>query len=133
VNRRFAGVLSALAVLLSGCASVGDRADSAQSTAVRFLRDVADGAGDAACTALAPNTLAELEKSEQKPCREAILGEDLPAPGEAGKTLVYGQWAQVKLTGDTVFLATFPGGWRVIAAGCTPRGDRPYDCTLQGS
>jgi hypothetical protein len=31
-----------------------------------------------------------------------------------------------------VFLAAFPGGWRVVAAGCTPRGDRPYDCTLQG-
>ena len=33
---------------------------------------------------------------------------------------------------DTVFLAVFPGGWRVVAAGCTPHGDRPYDCVVQG-
>jgi hypothetical protein len=46
---------------------------------------------------------------------------------------VYGQWAQVRLTGDVVFLAAFPGGWRVVAAGCSPQGNRPYDCTLQGS
>jgi hypothetical protein len=46
---------------------------------------------------------------------------------------VYGQWAQVRLSEDTVFLGAFPGGWRVVAAGCTPRDNRPYDCTLQGS
>ena len=38
---------------------------------------------------------------------------------------MYGQWAQVRLSGDTVFLAVFPGGWRVVAAGCTPRGSVP--------
>jgi hypothetical protein len=133
VNHRWlASGLLAL-TLVSGCASVGNRAESAASVAVRFLRHVADGDGDAACAALAPATMAELEQSEQKPCRQAILDEDLPGPGEAGKTSVYGQWAQVQLTGETVFLAAFPGGWRVVAAGCTPQGDRTYDCLLQGS
>ena len=49
----------------------------------------------------------------------------LDLPGRVAKTLV-------RLAGDTVFLAVFPGGWRVTAAGCTPRGDRPYNCTVQG-
>jgi hypothetical protein len=132
-GRRLAGVPLALAFVLSGCASVGDRAESAESTAAGFLRDAGAGNGGAACAVLAPNTIAELEKADKKPCAEAILTEDLPAPGDVGKTSVYGQWAQVHLTGDTVFLAAFPGGWRVVAAGCIPRGNRPYDCTLQGS
>jgi hypothetical protein len=132
-QHRLAGSLLSVAVVLSGCAPVGDRAESAASTAERFLQDVKDGNGSGACTVLAPATRDELEKSEQKPCDEAILEEDLPEPGNAGETSVYGQWAQVRLTGDTVFLATFPGGWRVVAAGCTPQDDRPYDCLLQGS
>jgi hypothetical protein len=31
-----------------------------------------------------------------------------------------------------VFLGAFPGGWRVMAVGCTPREELPYECTLQG-
>jgi len=26
----------------------------------------------------------------------------------------------------------FPGGWRVVAAGCQSRGERPYDCVVDG-
>ena len=56
------------------------------------------------------------------------------APAYAGSQDYYG--AAFREAGpkvrDTVFLATFPGGWRVVAAGCTPRGDRPYDCTVAG-
>jgi hypothetical protein len=132
-RHRLVGSLLVLAVALAGCSPVGDRAESAESTAVGFLRDVAAGNGAAACALLAPNTVAELEQSDKKGCAEAIVGEDLPRPGTASGTSVYGQWAQVHLTDDTVFLAVFPGGWRVVAAGCTPQGDRPYDCTLQGS
>ena len=132
-QRRLAIGLLAPLLGLAGCASVGDRAESAAATAVRFLQDVADGNGESACTALAPDTAAELEQSDHKPCRDAVLDEDLPAPGTAGQTSVYGQWAQVHLTDDTVFLAAFPGGWRVVAAGCQPRAQRPYDCTLSGS
>jgi hypothetical protein len=47
-------------------------------------------------------------------------------------TAVYGQWAQVRFSGDTVFLAVFPDGWRVVAAGCEARQDRPYHCRIQG-
>ena len=121
-----------LAAGLAGCGSVSDRQEAASTAATRLLTAVQQKDGSAACALLAPATAAELAESQNKPCPEAILGEDLPAPGEVTGASVYGQWAQVRLTGDTVFLAVVDRGWRVVAAGCTPRGDAPYDCALQG-
>jgi hypothetical protein len=126
-------IMVAAVVVLAGCGPAGDRAQAASAVATRLLAAAADRDGAAACAVLAPETTAELEESAGEPCPEAILGEDLPAPGPVARTAVYGQWAQVRLATDTVFLGVFPGGWRVVAAGCSPRGDRPYDCTLQGS
>jgi hypothetical protein len=133
VIRPRALIVPMVLLVLTGCTSVGDREDAAGSVAVRMVTAVAAGDGAAACATLAPETLAELEQSAGTACPDAILDEDLPEPGAVQQSRVYGQWAQVRLTGDTVFLAVFPGGWRVVAAGCTPRGERPYDCALQGS
>jgi hypothetical protein len=121
------------ALLLAGCGSVGERGAAAASVATRMLGAVQTGDGADACAVLAPDTVAGLEESAGRPCAEAILDEDLPAAGEVTGTDVYGQWAQVRLAEDTVFLAAFPGGWRVVAAGCTARAERPYDCALRGS
>ena len=115
--------------LAAGCGSVGDREQAASDTAVRMLGAVAAGDGAGACGMLAPDTAAEVSESD---CASAILDEDLPEPGSVVGADVYGQWARVRLTGDTVFLAVFPGGWRVVAAGCTARGDKPYDCGVKG-
>jgi len=124
---------AALAVgLLAGCGSVGDRQQAASAAALRLLSAAASKDGAGACAVLAPGTVSELEQSAGKSCPEAILDEDLPKPGTVTGSRVYGQWAQVHLSEDTLFLAVFPGGWRVVAAGCRPRGDQPYDCTLQG-
>lgn len=125
-------VAMAAALAATGCGGPGGREDAASAVAVRLLDAVGQGDGAAACAVLAPETLADLEKSADQPCADAVLDEDLPAPGQVTNTNVYGQWAQVRLDDDTVFLAVFPGGWRVVAAGCQPRGDRPYDCALQG-
>jgi hypothetical protein len=123
----------ALLLTVTGCASAGDRGDAAADVATRLLTAVAAGDGASACATLAPETLAELEQSADKSCAEAIGDEDLPEPGSVAGADVYGQWAQVRLTGDTVFLAAFPGGWRVVAAGCTPQdGGRPYKCVVEG-
>ncbi|MFB7172425.1 hypothetical protein ACFCYM_16585 [Streptomyces sp. NPDC056254] len=49
-----------------------------------------------------------------------------------GTTEVYGRMALVRAEGDALFLSLFTGGWRVVAAGCTPRGDAPYRCLVKG-
>jgi hypothetical protein len=133
MSMRPAAFMALVALVLAGCGSVDERGDSAAAAATRMLSAVEAEDGAAACAVLAPDTTSELEESAGKPCAEAILEEDLPAPGAVTDAEVYGQWAQVRLTDDTVFLGVFPGGWRVVAAGCTPREERPYDCALQGS
>jgi hypothetical protein len=120
------------AAALAGCGGPGGREDAASAVAVRLLEAVDRDDGAAACAVLAPQTLADLEKSADQPCADAVLDEDLPAPGRVTNTNVYGQWAQVRLDDDTIFLAVFRDGWRVVAAGCQPQGNRPYDCVLQG-
>jgi hypothetical protein len=125
-------VASALLVTVAGCASVGDRETAASAAAVRLLTAVQSKDGQTACAVLAPDTTAEIVQSAGHACPQAILDEDLPTPGVVASAVVYGQWAQVRMSTDTVFLAVFPGGWRVVAAGCTPRGERPYDCVVQG-
>src|SRR5438105_4537407 len=101
-------VLACGLAVLTGCAPIGDREAAAAATAVKMLTAVTAKDGAGACAALAPRTRSELEDSEDKPCDQAILGEQLPAPGAVTGADVYGQWAQVRLTGDTVFLGMFP-------------------------
>ena len=114
--------------LLAGCGSLDERSSAAEETARAFLQAVADGDGEAACGALAPETEAEIDA----PCEESILSEALSAPSPVADSRVYGQSALVRFEGDAVFLAVFRDGWRVVAAGCAPRGERPYDCRIQG-
>ena len=122
-----------LAVLLSvaGCAGQGSADDgSAAAAALRFTRDLAASPSEA-CGLLAPQTLKELEDS-QGSCPSSLPGLDLPRAAAVRSTEVYAKDAIVRLDKDTVFLARFDQGWRVTAAGCTPHGDLPYDCTLKG-
>ncbi len=83
------------------------------------------------CALLAPSTLQTLEAEESAPCAD-VIGQ-VPLPGGAVETVeVWGGQAQVRLTGDTVFLTETPTGWRVTAAACEPRGEMPYDCEVEG-
>lgn len=126
-------LIALIPLMVAGCASTSDRGTAAAVVANRLLTAVAAKDGAGACAVLAPDTGAEVAQSAGKPCAEAILDEDLPRPGQVLGTEVYGQRSQVRLDDDTVFLAVFPDGWRVVAAGCTPRGEKPYDCQVEAS
>nr|WP_296065694.1 hypothetical protein [uncultured Actinoplanes sp.] len=132
MHRRFALLTSAAVAvaMTAGCASAGHRADAATDVALAMLTEVANGDGADACARLAPDTAETV--AEDDPCEQAILDKKLPGPGKVVGSDVYGQWARVRLDDDTVFLAAFPGGWRVVAAGCTPRSNRPYQCAVEG-
>ena len=113
--------------LLAGCASL-EEADAGQ-VALEFEDAGAEPARR--CALLAPTTRETLESDESAPCTDAIT--QLPLPGGVVRSVeVWGGQAQVRLSGDTVFLTETDAGWRVTAAGCEPRGEAPYDCEVEG-
>jgi hypothetical protein len=118
--------------LLAGCGASSDPAPRA--IAGTFTRAVGDKNGAAACALLAPATRAELEQSAGTSCARAIVDENLPQAGAVLASSVFGTMAQVSFSTDVLFLAEFPRGWRVMAAGCapSPTPGPPYDCQLSG-
>ena len=111
------GVLVAL-LLLGGCAGQGGaEADNAENTAIEFSMAI-DSSTAVACGLLAPHTLQGLEDAEGA-CAGSLPDELKAARGPAEAVEVYGKDAIVRLATDTIFLARFPRGWRVTAAGCT--------------
>ena len=114
-------------VLLSGCSSLQ------QSEVERVATSFEDQSGDpeARCDLLVSTTRAAVEHQAQAPCTEAIGA--LPLQGGAVRAVqVWGGQAQVRLDGDTLFLAETSGGWRVSAAACSPRPNQPYACEVEG-
>jgi hypothetical protein len=85
----------------------------------------------AACDLLAPPTRHELEQSEGETCDKALEQQDLPTGGSAGDLEVYGDEAIAHLSDDVLFLTNVAGRWMVLAAGCTPQPDQPYDCEVK--
>jgi hypothetical protein len=113
--------------MLTGCAGLEE--DDAGRVATTFLDPAADP-GDR-CGLLAPATLEALESEESAPCADALP--QLPLQGgDVQAVEVWGGDAQVRLSGDTVFLTQGDVGWLVVAAGCQSRGEEPYDCEVEG-
>ncbi|MGN6250690.1 MAG: hypothetical protein ACTHNS_02620 [Marmoricola sp.] len=124
-----------IAALLSGCGAAD--AGAVSRTAASFYTAVGHHDGAAACHLLAAPTRAGLEQSAKQPCPKAVLGEQLPDVAHARHVEVHGQMAMVRWRGETTFLARYPAGWRVYAAGCTPPAQGSahadhFDCTVQG-
>ena len=110
---------------LTGCAGASD--GDVSKVAVTFENPSGDV--QSRCALLAPATLTELE--QDSPCADALP--QLPLDGGRVRSVeVWGGGAQVRMEGDTVFLTQTRSGWRVTAAGCTPRGDAPYQCEVDG-
>ena len=118
---------------VTACSTLGPSENAAGTVAVQFHQAVADGDGTLACSVLAPETVHELEQTAGSSCDEAVLDQDLPDAQTAQVSEAFGHGAQVLMDGDVVFLSLFDGQWKVTAAGCQSRGDRPYDCDLKGN
>jgi hypothetical protein len=119
----------ASAATLTGCSA---QQSAATSVAGQFVRALHSSDGTAACRLLAPETESDLVQSAGKPCPTALLAEKLPSQGAVRWTQTFGTMAEVRLPTDTLFLARFKSGWKVMAAGCKPQPGHPYDCTLKG-
>lgn len=124
--------LAASTALLSGCAGLGPDTEGAAAAAQEFHRATADRDGASACRQLSARVAGELAQSEGEPCADAVLSADLPDASDVRDVQVWGGRGLVVLDNDVVFVAEFDQGWRVVAAGCSPRKDRPYQCTVKG-
>ena len=124
VSRTSAALLLG-ALALAGCASAEEPAVERVATTFE------DSSGDPAarCDLLAPEARDRLERSG--PCGEQLA--NLPLGGGTVESVeVWGGDAQVRLSGDTLFLTRTRAGWRVSAAACESRGEAPYECGVEG-
>lgn len=92
-----------------------------------------NGDGHLACQLLAPTTIEEIESTQGVPCAEALPGLPLPTSGNLVGAEAFGRNGQAVFDDDVLFLTESGQRWLVTAAGCTPRGERPYDCEVKGS
>jgi hypothetical protein len=111
----------------AGCAAAAQPAVAA--AAGQFGSAVGRHDGAAACAMLTDNARHDTE-SFGRDCPAQLAA--LPDPGAVQQVEVWGDTAQVHLAADTLFLLRFPDGWRISGAGCTPQGDAPYRCEVQG-
>ncbi len=121
-------VLVPVALLLAGC-SAGVPQQEAGAAAERF----AAAPPAEACRLLASQTLADLERRSGAGCSQALKGKSTVA-AVVQQVEVAGESAQVRLDGQVVFLARFPQGWLVTAAGCEktdPDPAVPYECEVE--
>jgi hypothetical protein len=116
-------ILGATVAMLAGCAAT-ERPD-----VERVAEDFTSGDPPARCALLAPAALASVERDG--PCFAEVAAA-APPGGEVLQSSVWGDEAQVRLSGDTLFLTRTSAGWKVVAAGCTANGDLPYVCRLEG-
>ena len=130
VSRRSGALVATGAVVLlgSGCSSA--ERPEVERVAGQFLE--ASGNPEARCELLMPRTLQQLEQEAEAPCADAIGGLPLQG-GEVTDVEVWGGEAQVRMSGDTVFLTQSSSGWRIAAALCRPQPEGPYDCQVEGS
>jgi len=115
-------------ILVSGCSSIAG--PEASAAAARFVQ----AQPAQACELLAPDTAKAMAERAGTDCQQALAAAHLPADSPLRTAEVAGQSAQVQFDDEVVFLARFPDGWRVTAAGCVrddPDPAVPYDCEVE--
>jgi hypothetical protein len=130
VRTRWAGVVAAGAVvLLAGCGAPAG-SDEVTRTAADWLAAAQAGNARRLCALMTPSAVDSVVTGAET-CEQAVGDLDLPG-GSVGTVELWSDEAQVKAGTDTLFLVRLSRGWRVNAAGCRPRPDRPYDCAVAG-
>lgn len=114
--------------LVASCAASTQHAPVRRVTEA-FFAAVRTHDGERGCGLLAPRATRSLE-SGGSACPEELDRLRLTG-GTIRSVQVWSDRAQVVLSDDTVFLARFPQGWRVTAAGCERRSKGPYDCAVE--
>lgn len=117
----------------TGCGAPAARQDAAAEAGAAFEAAVAGRDHVRACELLAPQTRRQLEQDEKKACPTAFASQELPQTRGLQGVQAYGRQAMARMAGDTLFLSLFSDGWKVVAAGCTPQPDRPYNCLIKGA
>jgi hypothetical protein len=123
--------LLAALLLLSGCGS-STQTEPALDLATRFESALAANDGHTACALLAAQAVRRINDLRPEGCAAALPTLGLPAGPPTG-VQVWGDTAQATSDQDTLFLRRLSEGWRVIGAGCTPRGEAPYQCKADGT
>jgi hypothetical protein len=124
--RKIIGGLATVALLIPTAACGAADAPDAEAAARHFVTAAAAGSGTETCALLAPRARDALGPAGCGP----VLAELPHAP--VVSVSAWGDEAQARSTADTLFLHDFPDGWRVTGAGCHPRNEQVYDCTVGG-
>ena len=121
----------AAVALVAGCGG-SSRDDEVKGAVERFNAAFERHDGKAACAELSEDASSELEKTEKKPCEEAILSLEVE-PSLVDRVEVHVVSGEAELAGGgAVFLDDTSDGWKISALGCKPEGkDKPYDCELE--
>jgi hypothetical protein len=115
---------------LTGC-SGSVRETAARETAQRFVQAIASGSHGIAGELLAPRARDPLASTSAGDCAASPAVARLPrAP--VGTLAMWGEEAQARTGRDTLFLHEFSTGWLVTGAGCRPRNEQVYDCSVGG-
>lgn len=121
-------VVTGACLVLAGCSSMQQA--EVEQVATTFEDPAADA--QTRCDLLAPATLIAFEQDESASCTEAIAEVPLGGGGEIESVEIWGGDAQVRMTGDTLFLTETRAGWRITAAACEERDEAPYECGVEG-
>ena len=118
----------AAVLLLAGC-SADVTGVEVRDAAIRFVT----ATPDLSCRLLAPDTLERVEHDHGE-CESVLAGLPRAADPHVLAVEVAGESAQVRLADQVLFLARFPSGWLVTAAGCQrndPDSAVPYECEVR--
>jgi hypothetical protein len=118
-------------LLATGCGS--GESSAVENAAQRFEAAVAARDAATACLMLGSAARSQIESSAGKPCVDAWAGERVPVGGHVARVRAYGSMAIVELDADTIFLAKYADGWRITAADCAPKANKPFDCQIKES